>query len=137
MSFPYTAVSSVTLKMLEAGRNRRCGDGARISQHQQSGPAHWRCVRLIYVEVKCSKMGKQPCPVCLGGCRAPAENALVMTLITAMALQVLVPATLTKDRFMLCKSVPPQKVIIIPVQSYLFTQDHLLLSLHTAHTTTL
>lgn len=64
---------------------------------------------LIYVEVKCSKMGKQPCPVCLGGCRAPAENALVMTLITAMALQVLVPATLTKDRFMLCKSVPPQR----------------------------
>lgn len=66
------------------------------------------CVHLPPIKVKCSRFGEQPCPVCQRACQVPEEKALVMTLITTMALQLLVPATLAKDCFMQRKSVTPQ-----------------------------
>lgn len=58
------------------------------------------------IKVKCSRFGKQPCPVCQRAsrkyhlCHAPGEKALVIALITTMALHSLVPATLSaKDCF--------------------------------------
>lgn len=67
------------------------------------------------IKVKCSRFGKQPCPVCQRACRkycvcqAPEEKALVIALITTMALHLLVPATFSsKDHFMERKFVARQ-----------------------------
>lgn len=84
----------------------------RSSHHSASVVS--TCAHLPSTKVQCSRFGKQPCPVCQRACRkyrvcqAPEEKALVITLITTMALQLLVPATLAKECFMKRKAVAPQ-----------------------------
>lgn len=56
------------------------------------------------IKVKCSRFGKQPCPVCQGGfvvniafVRPPEEKAVVIALIIAIAPPLPVPASLTAN----------------------------------------
>lgn len=94
--------------MLEAGSLEIGGVEKELTS---AASAVWTCSachhsHLLPIKVKCSRFGKQPCPVCQGACRkyrvsqAPEESASVIALITATALHLLAPVTLSaKDCF--------------------------------------